>query len=132
MPAKHLTNPTTGYCEPNCFGCKLESVTFAPSAMATRNPNAARAAVKDPQLDKDREAYRRLRRNGEQPRHVEGSAKLEATSESSAEVTTGLLMTEHGRDLLDTKARRRQFAESFAEQPDKPLVRTSPDQAPIR
>lgn len=126
----HLKDES-GECTPGCFGCKLESVTVAPSAMGTRHPEAARAAVKDPKLDKDREAYRRLRRNGEQPRHVEGAALLEATAETSAEVTTGLLMTEHGRDLLDTKARRRQFSQTFDEQPSEPLVRTSPDQAPI-
>lgn len=126
----HLKNDS-GECESSCYGCKLESVSFAPSAMPTRNPGAARAAVKDPQLDKDREAYRALRRQGEQPKHVEGSARLAAMAESSAEITTGLLMTEHGRDLLNTKAARRQFAESFDEQPTKPQVRTSPDQDPI-
>jgi hypothetical protein len=120
-----------GVCVDSCFGCRLESVSFAPSAMPTRNPGAARAAVKDPQLDKDRDAYRALRRQGEQPKHVEGSARLAATAESSAEITTGILMTEHGQDLLDSRARRRQFAESFDEQPTKPQVRTSPDQAPI-
>ena len=37
-------------------------------------------------------------------------------------------MTEHGRDLLDTKARRRQFSEAFEAQPTQPNVRTSPEQ----
>jgi hypothetical protein len=127
----HLKNAATGECEPSCFGCKVESVSFAPSAMPTRHPNAARAAVKDPQLDKDREAYKRLRRNGEQPKHVGGSARLEAISESSAEITTGALMTEHGRDLLDTKARRREFAKVFEDQPTQPRVRTSPDEPSV-
>ncbi len=112
-----------GECVPSCFGCKLESVTFAPSAMATRNPGAARAAVTDPQLEKDRDAYKRLRRDGEQPKHVGGSAYIEAAANESFEITTGRIITDD--------ADRQQFAKGFDEMPDKPLVRTSPDQEPI-
>ena len=129
MRVTHLKDDS-GECVASCFGCKMESVTFAPSAMATRNPNAARAFVKDPQLVKDREAYKRLRRNGEQPKHVEGSAKLEAIAESSAEIATGLVMNDP-QGLLDSKAHRRQFSEAYAEMPKNPQVRTSPDQPRI-
>jgi hypothetical protein len=34
---------------------------------------------KDKQLAKDRDAYKRLRQEGLQPPHLDGSAKLEAT-----------------------------------------------------
>jgi hypothetical protein len=119
---KHLQNPD-GTCSPNCFSCKLESVTFAPSAMGTRHPGAARAAVKDPQLDKDREAYRRLRRNGEQPKHVGGSAYIEATASESFEITTGRVITD-ARD-------RKQFAQGFDEMPAGVRVRTSPDEPSV-
>ena len=37
MRATHLRDEN-GVCDPGCFGCKLESVKFAPSAMGTRNP----------------------------------------------------------------------------------------------
>lgn len=121
-PAKHLKNPD-GTCSENCFPCKLASVTFAPSAMATRHPEAARAAVKDPELEKDRDAYRRLRRNGEQPKHVGGSAFFEAKANESCEITIG--------QIIDDPSDRKQFAKGFDEMPDKPLVRTSPDDAPI-
>ena len=40
MPARHMTDET-GECEPGCFGCKLESVTFAPSAMAAQPQRSA-------------------------------------------------------------------------------------------
>lgn len=91
--------------------------------MLTRNPGAARAKVTDPQLEKDREAYKRLRRNGEQPKHVGGSAYIEATASESCEITTGRIITD--------QADRKQFAKAFDEMPDKPQVRTSPDQPRI-
>jgi hypothetical protein len=119
---KHLRDEM-GECVVGCFGCKLEGFTIAPSAMGTRHPNAARAALKDPQLDKDREAYRRLRRNGEQPKHVGGSAYIEATASESCEITTGRIIT-NDKD-------RRQFAKGFDEMPLKPQVRTSPEQPRI-
>jgi hypothetical protein len=121
MAARHLKNPETGECEENCFGCKLETVSFAPSAMVTRSPQAVRAAAKDPQLDKDREAYRRLRQNGEQPKHVGGSAYIEASASESCEITTGT--------IIRNRADRTQFAKAFAEAPTKPLVNTNPDES---
>ena len=121
-PAKHLKD-ADGNCTPNCYPCKLKAVNFAPSAMPTRNPNAARAAVKDPLLEKDREAYRRLRRQGEQPKHVEGSAFFEAKANESCEITTG--------QLYDNAKDRRQFAKAFDEMPAKPRVRTSPDEPSV-
>lgn len=91
--------------------------------MPTRHPNAARAAVKDPLLEKDRDAYKRLRRNGEQPKHVGGSAFFEAKANESCEITTGRIISDE-RD-------RKQFAKGFEEMPTEVRVRTSPDDAPI-
>jgi len=91
--------------------------------MPNRYANAARAALKDPLLEKDREAYKRLRRNGEQPKHVEGSAFFEAKANESFEITTGSIVT----DTND----RKEYTKRFAEMPDKPMVRTSPDDPPI-
>jgi hypothetical protein len=131
MAARHLKDDT-GQCVPNCFGCKLESVSFAPSSMGTRFPSAARAALKDPLLDKDREAYRRLRRNGEQPKHVSGSARVEALAESSAEITTGLTDGLLGDGSWASKSQRQEFGRRFDEEAHLPAqVRTSPDQEPI-
>ena len=118
----HLRDES-GECVESCYGCKLESFTVAPSAMATRHPEAARALITDPQLDKDREAYKRLRRNGEQPKHVGGSAYMEVTASESCEITTGR--------IIPNQADRKQFAKGFEEMPTKPLVRTSPDQPSI-
>lgn len=121
-PAKHLKNPD-GTCSVSCFPCKLQSVSFAPSAMPTRNPGAARAKLADPQLEKDRDAYKAMRRNGEQPKHVGGSAFLQAHANESFEITTGR--------IIDDNADRKQFAKGFEDMPSKPQVRTSPDQPRI-
>lgn len=121
-PGKHLKNPD-GTCSENCWVCKQRSISFAPSAMATRFPDAARAKVKDPLLEKDREAYRRLRRNGEQPKHVGGSAFFEARANESCEITIG--------QIIADPSDRRQFAKGFDEMPTETRVRTSPDDAPI-
>lgn len=121
--AKHLKDPVSGECSVNCWGCKVESISVAPSAMGTRHPQAARAAVKDPLLEKDRDAYRRLRRNGEQPKHVGGSAFFEAKANESCEITIG--------QIIDNPADRKQFAKGFDEMPTETRVRTSPEDAPI-
>lgn len=121
--AKHLKDLNTGECSENCWGCKVESISIAPSAMGTRNPGAARAKVKDPQLEKDREAYRRLRRHGEQPKHVGGSAELEARANESFEITTGT--------IIEDQADRKQYAKGFEEAPQGVRVRTSPDQPSV-
>ena len=117
-PAKHLKIAGTDECSPNCFPCKLTTVSFAPSAMDTRFPQAARAAIKDPELDKDREAYKRLRRDGEQPKHIGGSAYFEAKANSSYEISPG-------RIEPDTSIRK-QTAREFAGMPapsSSPIVR---------
>lgn len=116
-PGKHLKNPD-GTCSENCYPCRLKTVSFAASAMITRSPVAARAARTDPELGKDREAYKRLRKNGEQPKQVKGSAHLESTANESVEITTGR--------IIPDQADRKQFASAFAEMPDpssKPIVR---------
>jgi hypothetical protein len=91
--------------------------------MGTRHPEAARAKVKDPLLEKDRDAYKRLRRNGEQPKHVGGSAFFEAKANESCEITIG--------QIIENDSDRKQFAKGFDEMPTEVRVRTSADDAPI-
>ena len=47
------------------------------------------AARREPQLARDRDAYRRLRREGLQPRTITGSAELEATMDHRHEAEMG-------------------------------------------
>lgn len=79
-----------GYCPENCFGCKAASVGFSASSMPTR-----KIAINDQDKflatkEKDVAAYRRLRKDGLQPKTTSGSAALEATANSRWEVETGM------------------------------------------
>jgi hypothetical protein len=74
-----------------CFGCKVSSLQFA-----TAPTNDTRAQRYD--FDRkwaaefhngDREAYRRLRANGEQPPTIAGSAHLERHASTSFEISSG-------------------------------------------
>jgi uncharacterized membrane protein len=60
-------------------------------------------------LDKDRAAYKRLRRDGMQPPRIDGCAHLEKEAVTTLEVQTGVVMAN-----LSTKERR-QMAERLAE-----------------
>jgi hypothetical protein len=46
--------------------------------------------------EKDVEAYKRLRRDGTQPRSTQGAARVEATADSKWEVETGIKVGKAG------------------------------------
>jgi hypothetical protein len=124
-PAKHLINED-GSHSVNCFPCRIASVTIAPSAMGTRFPEAERAKAGDPQLEKDRDAYKRLRRDGTQPKHVQGSSHFEKHANEQIEVEMGV--------IIEDAADRRQTAELIAQMPapsSAPIVR-DPDNPPAQ
>lgn len=58
-----------------CFGCKVASIQVAPSALGSTQAIVSRQ--RDDALDKDLDAYKRLRKNGLQPKAIDGSAALE-------------------------------------------------------
>jgi len=78
----------TGVCNPDCFGCKAAGVSFSSSAMPTRS-NVRNTEVETAVMHKDVAAYKRLRKDGLQPKSVKGSAALEARADSRWEVETG-------------------------------------------
>lgn len=63
----------------DCFGCRIKTVGFAPSATPSRRGGdaAARANAREAGWNADMPAYKRLRRDGIQPPSVDGAAKLE-------------------------------------------------------
>lgn len=73
----------------DCFGCKLVSVGFLPSAMPTRHPEAARIVAKDARWDRDMAAYSRLRHSGVTPARIDGSAEIETRATTRHEVRSG-------------------------------------------
>ena len=76
-----------------CFGCKIAYVGIGADAMPSRGGKARVATIndKDRVLDKDLDAYQRLRRNGVQPRKIDGAAKVEKRAEEKWQVETGIL-----------------------------------------
>jgi len=59
-----------------CFACRISHVRMSGSAMPTRH-NVAQLNMKERALDKDLDAYKRIRKTGGQPTKIDGSAKLE-------------------------------------------------------
>lgn len=50
--------------------------------------------AKEKRWDSDLPAYKRLRRNGVQPKGIDGSARLEAKANETIEVESGLLRSD--------------------------------------
>lgn len=76
-------------CPDNCFGCKIQSISIAASAMPTRSM-AASIEKNTEVMHKDAAAYKRLRKDGVQPKSVKGAAELEKRAASKWEVETGM------------------------------------------
>lgn len=80
---------TTEECADDCFGCKIQTISIAASAMPTRS-EAARVERETEIMHRDVAAYRRLRKDGVQPKSVKGSAELETRAGSKWEIETGM------------------------------------------
>jgi hypothetical protein len=61
-----------------CFACRVSHVRMSGSAMPTRK-NVQELNRKERVLDRDLDAYKRIRKSGGQPEQIDGSAKFEAT-----------------------------------------------------
>lgn len=78
--------------EPECFGCRLASIRVAPSATPSRAGGsfAAENVAKEKRWTEDHAAYRRLVKNGLQPKVLDGAAELERRATREVEVEHGL------------------------------------------
>lgn len=76
----------------DCFGCRIASVSIAPSATPSRN--GGNRVVEQNQMEKrwtvDHAAYRRLVKNGLQPKTLDGAAHLEREATHAAEIEHGI------------------------------------------
>jgi hypothetical protein len=72
----------------DCFGCKAASISMSPSAMPTRS-NAGVINMDTKAMHADVAAYKRLRKDGTQPKSVKGAAALESRAVSKWEIETG-------------------------------------------
>jgi len=75
-------------CKSDCFGCKIQSISMAASAMETRY-EAAKVEKATAIMHKDVEAYKRLRKDGVQPKSTKGAAELEKRAGSKWEIESG-------------------------------------------
>lgn len=73
-----------------CFGCRIASVAMAASAQPSRFPDAADKKQMVAGWNKDHDAYRRLVKNGVQPKSLDGAHFLEQMANTKAEVEQGI------------------------------------------
>ena len=76
----------------NCFGCKVQSVSFAASAMPTRSPGVVATTKNERQLHKDRDAFKAMRDQGLAPARLKGAADLQARASTKHEIETGKII----------------------------------------
>ena len=80
---------TTENCADDCFGCKIQTISIAASAMPTRS-EAASIERNTEIMHRDVAAYKRLRKDGVQPKSIKGAAELETRAGSRWEIETGM------------------------------------------
>jgi hypothetical protein len=69
-----------------CFGCRVAGISFGANPSTTKGQEVAKINERAKNWDKDMPAYKRLRRNGLQPKGIDGAAALEARATTAAEV----------------------------------------------
>lgn len=74
-----------------CFGCKIAGISISSAAMPVRKSNSHRINETEKQWHKDMDAYKRLRKDGLQPKKIDGSHMVEAKAKESYQVETGLV-----------------------------------------
>ena len=76
-----------------CFGCKVSAVGFSAELMPTRSGSSRSASViqKERVLDKDLDAYKRLRQDGIQPKTIDGAANVESRATEKWQAESGIL-----------------------------------------
>lgn len=72
----------------------LLTVGVAASAMPSRKGTVAATEAKERTLDGDLDAYKRLRKNGLQPKGIDGARRLEQGAEHAVEVESGRLLSD--------------------------------------
>lgn len=84
-----------------CFNCKLLTVGISATATPSRSGPVVAKVQSDKAFGRDGDAYKRLRKQGLQPRQIDGSAELEARAESRVEVESGKILTPRKKRQLE-------------------------------
>lgn len=76
-----------------CFGCKVLGVNLSMEATPSRASGRAVKEVADRERrwHTDMRAYKNLRRDGLQPKKIDGAAEVERRAKESWQVETGIL-----------------------------------------
>lgn len=72
-----------------CTACKFASVMLSPAVISSPQPGYRTQKRVTSVLQRDGDAYWRLRRQGLQPKHIAGSAFLERQADTTFEVERG-------------------------------------------
>ena len=71
-----------------CFACRISHVRMSGAAMPTRH-NIGVLNAKEKVLDKDLDAYKRIRKTGGQPDKIDGAARLEKVADHKEQLGRG-------------------------------------------
>ena len=69
-----------------CYTCKLLTVSISAAATPTRSGPVVAKLQSDQRFARDGAAYKRLRKEGLQPDHIDGCAEIEQRAEHKVEV----------------------------------------------
>lgn len=86
---KHAeTHPTLDV--EGCFGCRIAGIRMGTNSTTTRGKQVQETNKVERAWQKDMPAYKRLRKEGLQPKRIDGAAEVEKKAEHKWQVETGL------------------------------------------
>lgn len=74
-----------------CFGCHIAHVRTGMNTTTTRGQRVAEVNKTEKQWNVDMPAYKRLRKEGLQPKSIDGSAEMEKKAKHEWQVETGII-----------------------------------------
>jgi len=73
-----------------CFGCRVAGIRMGMNSTTSRGSKVAQINKTERQWNVDMPAYKRLRREGLQPKRIDGAAEIEKKAEHKFQVETGI------------------------------------------
>lgn len=74
----------------DCFGCRVAGIRIGMNSTTSRGSKVAQINKTERQWNVDMPAYKRLRREGLQPKRIDGAAEIEKKAEHKFQVETGI------------------------------------------
>jgi hypothetical protein len=73
-----------------CFGCRVSAIRMGANTTTSRGAQVESVNKTERGWQKDMPAYKRMRREGLQPKSIDGAAEVEKKAEHKWQVETGL------------------------------------------